>query len=282
MISSLIDKIFVNKKDDILQLLSKYHLNNIISSLFHKINNLQAPDLKNNSIIGALTSSFLTRLNAILEKIESIEDKEQLEYILSEISNEFTYQLLQKEGISQEQVLTEIKESLITTCEINNWDIELLLKRIKIDLRHTLLIRSDNGVLLEKIDNSNSKIYYYEWLRKSKHFTELIHDMKDKKLIKSINEIKQLFSKHSGKIQVKMDSSQIDFIVLLFDQMKNRKLIKPCGTKGQFFPLKKYCIDFNGKELFKKDPKRIKELIKRDDAKHAILLEEINILIGNK
>lgn len=281
MLKDLISNLFANNHANILDLLKKYELYKFISDFSEKIDTLKSYNVQKNTI-GALTSSLLTRINIVLEKIKSNEDKAQLEYILSEISNEFTYQLLQKEGVSQEQVLTEIKESLITTCEINNWDIELLLKRIKIDLRHTLLIKSENNILLKKSENNHSKIYYYEWLGGEEHLKEFTYDLKDKKIIKSVEEFKKLFNKHTGKIQIRMSSSHIDFIVLLFDQMKKENLIRPCGTKGHFFPLKVYCVDFDKKVLFKKEPKRIKELIKRDSTKHAKLLEEIGVLIGKR
>ncbi|MEZ4889806.1 MAG: hypothetical protein R2779_04335 [Crocinitomicaceae bacterium] len=64
-----------------------------------------------------------------MEKIESNEDKERLEYILSEITTVFIYPGSSKRRVSQKQVLIEIKNALITVCEINNWDIELLLEK---------------------------------------------------------------------------------------------------------------------------------------------------------
>ena len=281
MLKELISKIFANNQANVLHLLEKYELHKFISDFSEKIDMLESYDVQKNTI-GALASSLLTRINVVLEKIESNEDKERLEYILSEITTVFIYQLLQKEGISQKQVLIEIKNALITVCEINNWDIELLLKKTKIDLLHTLSVRLvDTSIEKIKID-SDSKLCYYKWLGKDDHFKEFTYDLKDKKIIKSVEEFKKLFNKHTGKIQIRMSSSHIDFIVLLFDQMKKENLIRPCGTKGHFFPLKMYCVDFDKKVLFKKEPKRIKELVKRDSTKHAKLLEEIGILIGKR
>lgn len=251
-------------------------LDNFILNFSTTLNELKSSDFeKGKNIIGTLASTYLTRLNSVLEKVDDIEEKEELEYILSEISNEFIHQILQKEGISHENLLTEIKEALITTCQVNNWNTELLLKKIRIDLLHVLSVKTESS-----IDNNLKRIVYYLWLGNNDTLDELAYNLKDRKLIKSTGEFKKLFSAHTGNFNVKVDSAQIDFMIVLFDQLKVKKLIKPCGTQGHFFPLKAYCVDFDKNVLIKNDPKRIKELILRNSTKYQKLLEEANLLIG--
>lgn len=275
MLKDLIDRIFVNKNEEILLLLKKMKLDNFISNFLTKLNELKSSDFeKGKNIIGTLASTYLTRLNSVLEKIDSIEDKEELEYILSEISNEFIHQLLQKQDISQENLLTEIRNSLITTCQVNDWNTELLLKKTRIDLLHILSVKADST-----IDNS-LRVAYYLWLGDTERLTELAYNLKDRKTIKSTGEFKKLFSSHTGNFTVKVDSAQINFMIVLFDQLKVKRLIKPRGTKGHFFPLKAYCVDFDKKVLIKNDPKRVKELIRRNNLKYQKLLAEVDLLIG--
>lgn len=275
MLKNLIDRIFVNKNEEIFLLLKKMELDKFISNFSTKLNGLNNTDFEQGkNIVGTLASTYLTRLNFVLEKINSVEEKKELEYILSEISNEFIHQLLQKKGISKKNLLTEIRDSLITTCQINNWNTELLLKKIRIDLLHTISVKSDSSI------NSLRKISYYLWLGNHKEFNELAYNLKDQKTIKSISEFKKLFSPHTGKLTVRIDSEKINFMIILFDQLKVKKLIKPCGTKGHFFPLKMYGVDFNKNVLIKTDPKRIKELILRNNLHYQKLLKEVNILIG--
>ena len=95
MLKELISKIFANNQANVLHLLEKYELHKFISDFSEKIDTLESYDVQKNTI-GALASSLLTRINVVLEKIESNEDKERLEYILSEITTVFIYQLLQK------------------------------------------------------------------------------------------------------------------------------------------------------------------------------------------
>lgn len=247
-----------------------------ISNFLNRLNQLTGADFeKGRNIIGTLASTYLTRLNSVLEKMDNIEEKEELEYILSEISNEFIHQLLQKDGISQEILLKEIRDSLITTCQVNNWNTELLLKKTRIDLLHILSVKADSS-----IDDSLRRISYYLWLGNTEDLDELAYNLKDRKTIKSIGEFKKLFSAHAGRITVKVNSAQIDFIIVLFDQLKIKKLIKPCGTQGHFFPLKTYCVDFDKNVLIKNDPKRVKELIRRNSSKYQKLLKEVDLLIG--
>jgi hypothetical protein len=213
-------------------------------------------------------------LNSVLEKIDNIEEKKELEYILSDISSEFIHLLLQKKGISQENLLTQIRDSLITTCIVNNWNTELLLKKIRIDLLHILSVNDSS------IDNDLRRISYYSWLGSIERLNELAYNLKDRKTIKSTGEFKKLFSSHTGNIRVRIDSEQINFIIVLFDQLKVKRLIKPCGTKGHFYPLKSYCVDFDKNVLIKNDPKRKKELIRRNNIKYRELVEEVDLLIG--
>ncbi len=276
MLNNLIDKIFVNKNEEIFLLLKKMELDIFISNFLSRLNELQSSDFeKGKNIIGTLASTYLTRLNSVLEKVDNIEEKEELEYILSEISNEFIHQLLQKDGISQEILLTEIRDSLITTCQVNNWNTELLLKKIRIDLLHILSVKASSS-----IENSIGRISYYLWLGNIERLDELAYNLKDRKTIKSTGEFKKLFSVHTGNFTVKIDSAQINFIIVLFDQLKVKKLIKPCGTRGHFFPLKTYCVDFDKNVLIKNDPKRVKELIRRNSIKYQKLVEEVDLLIG--
>lgn len=283
MLNTLIDKIFVNKKEQVFILLSKYELDKFITTFHSKIISLQKEDLTGEKkILSSLASSFLTRINSILENLTSIEEKEELEYILSEISNEFIFQIIQKEGISNHQVLTEIKDSIVTTCEANNWNVEALMKLTKIDVLHALAVKSSPTLEVADKKQDKTNIYYYLWLKSSDELDEFCYNLKDQKIIKSVSEFKKLFTNHTGDIKVRMEGDQLEFIIILFDQLKENEYIKVYGTRGHFFPLTNYCVDFNKKELIKKPPKRIKELIRRDHVKHQQLLTNVKKLINSE
>ena len=51
------------------------------------------------------------------------------------------------------------------------------------------------------------------------------------------------------------------------------------GSKGQFMPLKQYCVDFENKLLIKGDSKRIKEAVRKNETKYKQLLEKVNQLL---
>lgn len=283
MLIDLIDKIFVNKKEQVFSLLSKYELDKFISTFHSKIMNLKKEDLAGEKMtLSSLASSFLTRVNSILENLTSNEEKKDLEYILSEISNEFIFQIIQKEDISITQVLTEIKDSIITTCDANNWNVEVLMKITKIDLLHALSVKSASPLTNTATTYKKNKpqVYYYGWLKSD--LNEFSYNLKDQKIIKSIAEFKKLFTNHDGNIKIRMNGDQLEFIIILFDELKKNKFIKTFGTRGHFFPLTNYCVDFDKKELIKKPPKRIKELVSRDKAKHQQIMDKVNILLDLK
>lgn len=287
MIEQLIDKVFVDRKEEVHSLLKDYRLDRFISSFYEKILSLHKNDFTSDKkVLSSLSSTLLTRINSVLETVEKQDEKDNLEYILSEIATEFIFQLTQIEGISKDEVLTEIKDSLVITCEANSWNKEALFRIIKIDLMHSLTVKASNTLTISKRLSSQNKTCYYTWLgRKGKSyslddFSYDIKGIKGDKLIKSVTEFKRLFSTHNGSIRVKMNSEQIEFIIILFDQLKENQFIAVNGTKGHFLPLKKYCVDFQGKELIKIEPKRIKERIQRNTAKHQFLLDKVNKLIG--
>lgn len=280
MLNTLIDKIFVNKKEQVFALLSKYELDKFINTFHSKIVSLQKEDLTSEKkILSSLSSSFLTRINSTLENLTSIDEKEELEYILSEISNEFIFLIIQKEGISNSQILTEIKESIVTTCEANNWNVEALMKLTKIDILHAISVKSASPLTNTTTNDKKNKspVYYYKWLKSD--LNELSYNLKDQKTIKSAAEFKKLFENHKGDIKVRVNKNQLEFIIILFDELKRNQFIKVCGTRGHFFPLTNYCVDFDKKELIKKPPKRIKELVCRDKVKHKQIMDKVNVLL---
>ena len=77
MLKNLIDRIFVNKNEEIFLLLKKVELDNFILNFSITLNELKSVDFeKGKNIIGTLASTYLTRLNSVLEKVDNIEEKE--------------------------------------------------------------------------------------------------------------------------------------------------------------------------------------------------------------
>ena len=68
----------------------------------------------------------------------------------------------------------------------------------------------------------------------------------------------------------------VHFLVVLFDELKRRKLIVPKGCNGHFHPLRVYGIDFNGNFLITTEPKLIKAALKKDVEKLEILQNKAN------
>lgn len=286
MLLEIINRIFANRKSEVFETLKKYGLEKFMASFYAKILALKKDDLNSErKTLSSLSSSLLTRINSVLETVESLDEKKELEYIISEIATEFIFQIIQIDGISKREVLSEIKDSLTITCEINNWDQKALFRIIKIDLMHSLTVKASNTLTISNKQNFKDKTCYYTWLeRKGKSyslddFSYDIKGIKGDKLIKSVTAFKKLFSDHDGNIRVKMNGEQLEFIIILFDQLNEFDFISINGKKGHFHPLKKYCIDFEEKELIKVEPKRIKERIQRNKVKYQILLDKANKLL---
>lgn|SRR3989338_5430076 len=278
MLKSLIDRIFANKQDEIFSLLQKHGFEKFLSGFIAKIDEIEISDVAEYNHVTSLSSTFLTRINSVLENVSNVDDKEQLEHILGEISNELIFRIVQKGGVAKNKVLTIIKDALITTCSANGWNADELFKMIKLDLFHSLTVKTEISLKLD-ISKSNNTVHYYEWLRDEILLDQIAHDLKDMKIVKSVAEFKGLFGKHDGFLRVRMNREKLDFIFILFDQLKGRNYIKMRGSRGYFTPLKEFGVDFEKNVLIKRPPKRIKEAIIKNEAKHRSLLEKIDQLL---
>ena len=117
------------------------------------------------------------------------------------------------------------------------------------------------------IQKSNG-IYHYEWLGKLHHLDELSNNLKHEKTILSVKDFKKLFEKHDNPLlKVQFEKQSLHFLLALFDELRNRKLLLPKGNKGHFHPLKAYGVDFENNILIKKSPKTIKFTAKKNAEK---------------
>lgn len=281
MLNKLLDKIFVNNKKESLSLLKVYSLDTFLLTFLEKVNNTKYADFQTNkNLVTALSSSFLTRINSILESITDNDEKMKLEYILSEISSELMYQVIGRSDKSADIVLSDIKDALTTTCEANNWDKDVLFRMLRIDMLHSIAAKANPSLQLTS-NNQVPKVYYYDWLLEQTELDELAYDLKDKKVIRSVSEFKKLFAPHNGDLNVRINRIELDFVIVLFDQLKENKFIKTKGTRGHFVPLKEYCVDFEKNVLIKNEPKRIKEAIVKNPNRHKALQSKVTVQINN-
>lgn len=270
----LLKEIFVDRVEHIEEQLKKYGLDHKIFKFYR---NLEKTDFNpQNNSEAILAATLLTNINTTIESVEIETDKMNLEYICADISIYLLTLVLKKSPKSYDQAMVEIASSLVSTCKANGWNYEILLKKLKFDLSQSTAIT--NSKPLDLID---SKIYYYSWQKNKQELDDLIYDLKDKKVIKSINDFKKIFESHNGSIKVTINKEKLDFLIILFDELHKQKLIKIVGTRGKYHPLKTHGIDFEKNVLIKNEPKHIKDRITKNASHYQTLLNQVEKTIGH-
>jgi hypothetical protein len=279
ILSNLIEEVFVDKQEDVLNELQKHKLDKDISQVLIAIDKVDNQKLfANKSFVSSLSSSYLTNVNSKIAKVEDIERKENLEYIVKELSNQILIRLISKTNSSPKQVLDQISEGLTASCVLNNWDYNKLYKIMNFDLLHSVAAKTDKNIFSE---DDTKGIYYYVWNGNEEILKEIIYDLKDKKIIKSTTEFKKLFSEHNGKLNIRVKASCLDYIIILFDELYSKRLITPKGYKAKHFtPIKTYLVDFDKKLLIKSEAKQIKYGIVKNKQKYASIKESVTKFIN--
>jgi hypothetical protein len=260
-----IDKILtVNYQESgsLISLIRKYDLENFLNGTLKEIE--KAISESDNKKLLDLSTLSLIKINENLKGINS-KEKEQLEFLLSEI-----FQSLMKR-IDKSEIITEIQNSLLDACRMIGYDYNILEQMLGLKKIQVLKNRPD----------FSKRLPYYIWLGKDYKIVELFQLLKDKKLIYSIREFKKIFAPINEHFEYIGYKEKISELVLVFSILNEKKLIKTKVQSGHFSPLKMYGVDNEGKYLFKKAPNKIHEYIKRDKDVYAKLYDKYEKIISN-
>ena len=255
---SIIKELFVNKEQYVLNLLVKHSLNQPIQNLVKIINaRIQRQHLKSIGLKG-IPSSFLTIINyKYISKVQGKNEKEELEYLIAEITIYFLNKYIQSVKAPQSEIIHELKIELKSACELNNFDYKELNRAFPIE---TLVKFAKNSINKSEESNLLTKppIYYYEWNgRYNYDLDDLVKNLETENHILDVRGFKKIFNKHSGDITILINRESLDFIIVLFDILgnKNKQLLIPQGRNcGKFHPLKIYAVDFEKKVLINNPP----------------------------
>ncbi|WP_299112032.1 hypothetical protein [uncultured Winogradskyella sp.] len=251
-VEEILNEVFFNNVDESILLLKKYELYDIVQQNLSYLKNKKERDTK--KVFDTITISFLQTVNTILHAIEDIDIRNDLKYILSNIGhyiidNFADYQIL---------TITELKslrESLISLSEIKGYN----FKDIDSHLQLNRLIRKMENK--STVASNDMPKVYYDWLGNINKLDEIADNLYSERAIKSVKTFKKLFKPEPVNLEI--NPAKSDLVFVLFDILHEKKLIQPKNRRGKFLALKQHSVDLQGKVLFKKAPKYIKQEIKK-------------------
>jgi len=250
-LKKILEKKYQNS-EELFDLLVNYNLDTIIKNAIENIDN----KLKNGEIqnLPKLSGIILNDINLAISKIKNKTHKRKIEYLLSDIFQEYVALILKEKESSK--VINDIIENLRIACEYRGYNYPEL--NIFLGLEKEILLKT------KKVH----KNIYYQWLRKDFELDEISKDLYDKKIIFSVKEFKKLFKPVSESFYVRFNIEYKDEIIVLFSIFKELNLIKPVGISGYFSPFVQCAVDNENNFLIKKAINKEHEKIKRNKVRY--------------
>lgn len=271
----IIDEIFVDNQEETIALLEKYEANSLLESTINIIKEkITLGDKNFEKQIAYLGSSCLTFFNEKIALIKSKEEKEDLKYVLSDISRYLIKKALKENTGSSKQAILNLKASLQDTCKLNGYDFRELKRFLHLDS----LIEISELIDREKI--KDKVVYYYDWKGEREDFDTLIEDISSENHVLDVKQLKKLFEPHDGNIQLNIPTKEsLEFLIVLldvlYDDTKVKRIISPRGGRVQkFTPFKTYVVGIGKEILEKKSPNKIKFTISKNRKKCNKLYEK--------
>lgn len=246
--------------DRIVRTLRKYQFESDLENSFRAI--VELIEQSKYDQIPNLVGAVLVTINDRLRRIDDKEDKLILEQLSKELFIDSVRLLKQTE--EGRKCLSHSTEGLKKICEIKRYDFIELNRILELDHFHVVRIQSKN------------KFPYYDWQSGNvNELNELAKDLQDKQIINGVINFKRLFNPINNlEFRFKAHKEKVDHLLVLFQILKEKKLIKPKVLSGHFIPLSQYGRD-NENILFEKKPNKLMEKLKRDKALHTKIHHEM-------
>jgi hypothetical protein len=262
-IFQLVGEVYPDKEAP-LELLTKYDLEQLLEKAILKIKLvLENPPVTTLSVI-SLAPSVLLSVNARLKNVPNLNHKRHLEMMIADIASHLIEEMIKKSN-QPASALKQLKTALKDAAELEGYDFNALLSLLRYKHLEETYVK-DKPVMVET--------YWLAWKGKPHELDYIAKKLSKKGWIKSTREFRHLFEEHNdSSLKVMFAREGLHFLLVLFDELKSKKLIVPKGCNGHFHPLKVYAIDFDKNVLIISEPKLIKAALKKDSEKLQNLRE---------
>lgn len=257
----LLDEKFVDA-DRIIPVIRKHDFENFLhKSLSSFLNLIEAGELDE---VPNQVGGVLVHINQKFRNISDKNEVELLENVIAHLFQELISRLYESEV--GKTCVTTCSKALKTACEMHDYNYDELSR---------LLNLGPGAVRIRYLKPRKS--YYYTWVECAaalNELDELSKDLKDKKIIGGVTNFKRIFKKIEQEHTFDAHENKAEHLVILFDILKRKKIVKARGGSGHFAPLVQCAVD-NGKKIFENNPpNKVHERIKRrKDDYHRIYKE---------
>lgn len=235
--------------DHALAALQKRQLDGPLAEAVSRSREIASQTPINGSKLTRLTAECLFSINSILRTVDDPNEKLHLELICKEVAGEMFRHIVQG-AANPSETLRALRGGLEAGCGIGKFNADALIAILKFDRLEDEFAGPEN--------TAQEKFCHYEWFGTESELDDLANDLKASGCIESKKDFKLLFKKnHPENLLVRFNASQIDLIVAVIGELKEKGLLSPRGIRGHFHPLTRYGVDLHGNVLFRTPPKGI-------------------------
>lgn len=273
MLNQILNNMFADGHEKIRAVLDKHALMAVIERLYGRFEFLyKKPGIHLPKIdIKAVSATFIMGINSKMVLIEDPAEKAAMERLVADISIRILSDYVRIADQPMKVILQMVGAGIEEACSMGGYDAKAILGIIKV---HMTDPRLQQAPIQTPINTTVVKCWW-AWQGKKEELEELIRDLVSRNVFASIKELRRLFARHSGDITVRARKDDLDFIMILIDELYNQGFIKMVGNRGHFHPLNLYGVDLAGEVLIEKEPGRLKFTIRKNKARYATALQKV-------
>lgn len=227
------------------------------------------------SLISSISSNLLVSINRKLEPIDQVETKRTIQGHASTLAIKIILNLVQQFPKSAVKILDAVNESLQTTAELFDYDIQIIENLLPIE-QFSQFAETLSAGRPEKTEKKSPSLVWNDRV----NIGLLSWELKNLNWIKTQKQFCQLFEK-AGFQDVEFDLDKKYELAYLLFRLREEQFIKTTGNRGYFSIAEKRIIGMNGETLTPNSLKKMSSKISLQNHKYRAVVEVVDQIIQN-
>lgn len=247
--------------NELVRLFRLYNIEEFLQRIFGKLSNSSPDDPSFN--LESYTSLILHELNQRLLKIDNLADRLLIKATLAELFQAYIISFIKPFPERIPKFIQAVK----STCDFHHYDYKDAYQFLR-------LYELEIPPVHEKGMNPKP-VYRYHWVGNEKLFEDFIEELRIHDFIHSKKEIRSLFEPDSEFRCARIHSNKRLEFAIVIELLYANGLITVKGRNGKFKPLKEYIVVKDNEPLYKTDPSRLIERLKRKQSEMLTIERKI-------